>query len=231
MLTPAFWRSHLLWPSVLLVAVFAVLEFAQLDRPIAQALYFDASRGWLGAGAGDRWAHRIVHGGGRWLVRIVAATALVCWLASFTSPRLKPWRRETLFVFLGIVLATSTVGLLKSVTNVDCPWDLSGFGGDRPYIPLFGDRPDDLERAKCFPGAHSSSGFALMAVYFVLRDRLPRAAWCALIAAILIGVAFSIGQEARGAHFLSHDLTSAAIVWWILLALYAWLLAPRAAYR
>jgi membrane-associated PAP2 superfamily phosphatase len=60
--------------------------------------------------------------------------------------------------------------------------------------------------------------------YFLLRDRSRRVARWALASAIAIGVAFSIGQEARGAHFLSHDLTSAAIVWFVQLALYARLL-------
>jgi membrane-associated PAP2 superfamily phosphatase len=35
------------------------------------------------------------------------------------------------------------------------------------------------------------------------------------------GVLFSFAQEARGAHFLSHDLASAALVWAIQLGLYA----------
>jgi hypothetical protein len=42
-------------------------------------------------------------------------------------------------------------------------------------------------------------------------------------------VIFSIGQEARGAHFVSHDLTAAAIVWFTQLLLYSWILAPRTA--
>jgi membrane-associated PAP2 superfamily phosphatase len=37
---------------------------------------------------------------------------------------------------------------------------------------------------------------------------------------------FSLGQQARGAHFLSHDLASAALVWWVLLALYVRMLPP-----
>ena len=41
-----------------------------------------------------------------------------------------------------------------------------------------------------------------------------------LAIALAVGIAFSIGQEARGAHFLSHDLASAAIVWFVQLALY-----------
>ena len=124
-------------------------------------------------------------------------------------PRLRRWRHQALFVF-AMVLVTATVGLLKVVTNVDCPWDLAGFGGDRPYVTLFGDRPDYLPRAQCFPGAHSSSGFALVCFYFVLRDRSRAAGALGAGRAVLVGAVFSIGQQARGAHFLSHDLASAA---------------------
>jgi membrane-associated PAP2 superfamily phosphatase len=121
-----------------------------------------------------------------------------------------------------MLLAMLIVGGLKSITNVDCPWNLSGFGGHNDYFALFADRPDALKRAQCFPGAHASSGFALFAFYFVFRDRSRRLARWALAGAIAVGVAFSIGQEARGAHFLSHDLASAAIVWFVQLGLYAW---------
>jgi membrane-associated PAP2 superfamily phosphatase len=47
-----------------------------------------------------------------------------------------------------------------------------------------------------------------------------------LAAALAVGIAFSIGQEARGAHFLSHDLTSAAIVWFVQLWIYVKMLRP-----
>jgi membrane-associated PAP2 superfamily phosphatase len=115
---------------------------------------------------------------------------------------------------------------LKSVTNVDCPWDLERYGGSRPYVSLFGDRPDELPRARCFPGAHSSSGFALMCFYFLFRDSRRRAAQVALAGGLLAGAVFAFGQQARGAHFLSHDLTSAVLVWYVLLALYTRLLKP-----
>jgi membrane-associated PAP2 superfamily phosphatase len=150
----------------------------------------------------------------------VAALALAVWGLSFVLPALHGWRRLAGFIALSMLLATGIVGLLKAITNVDCPWDLAEFGGNHPYIALFADRPDALPRAQCFPGAHSSSGFALLAFYFGLRERSRRLARGALIGAIAVGVAFSIGQEARGAHFLSHDLSSAAIVWFVQLAMY-----------
>jgi membrane-associated PAP2 superfamily phosphatase len=217
----AFWRAHALWPLGAMLAAFVLIEVFGLDRKLAHALYFDDSaRRWLGAGPGDWWAHRLVHDGGRWCVRAIAAGALAGWLLSFLWPRARAWRRSAGFVFLALLLATGIVGLLKVATNVDCPWDLSEFGGDRPYITLFGDRPDQLPRAECFPGAHASSGFALCCFYFAWRDQSRRKALWALAGACAVGLLFSFAQEARGAHFLSHDLASAALVWAIQLGLY-----------
>lgn len=222
-------RAHLWAPLLAFSVVFAVLEIWVLDPVIARAWYFDTSTlQWAGAGSGAWWARDLLHTGGRWLVRCIAAAAMFTWALSFAVAGLKPWRRTAGFIAIAIVISTALVGALKGVTNVDCPWDLNGFGGDNPYVPLFADRPDFLARAKCFPGAHASSGFALMCFYFALRDRHARLARWALGIAIAIGIAFSIGQEARGAHFVSHDLVSAAMVWFIQLALYAWLLRPRA---
>jgi membrane-associated PAP2 superfamily phosphatase len=226
-LTSPFWRAHAAAPLAGFSLAFYLLEGLALDPVLARAWYFDTTTThWLGTGAGDWWAHALLHTGGRWLVRAVAAGALSIWALSFALTRLREWRRGAGFVFVAIVLSTAIVGGLKAATNVDCPWDLAGFGGHNPYVSLFADRPDALPRAACFPGAHSSSGFALVCFYFLWRDRSPRRARRALFAALCVGIAFSIGQEARGAHFLSHDLTSAAIVWGVQLALYAgWLTA------
>jgi membrane-associated PAP2 superfamily phosphatase len=126
-------------------------------------------------------------------------------------------------VALSMLVAVIVVGALKATTNIDCPWDLAGFGGHNPVLPLLAPRPAYLPHARCFPGAHSASGFALACLYFAWRDGSPRRARWGLAAGILIGTLFAIGQEARGAHFLSHDLASAAVVWFVQLGLYvAW---------
>lgn len=229
----AFWRWHLWWPLLVFTFAFGLLEIFSLDQVLAREWYFDAAAAqWVGSGAGDWWARELLHSGGRWLVRGVAALALTVWGLSYKVDWLRPLRRPAGFVFLAMVLATAIVGSLKAVTNVDCPWDLAGFGGDHPYVALFADRPDSLPHARCFPGAHSSSGFALVCFYFVCRDRSQRLANWALACATAVGVAFSIGQEARGAHFLSHDLASAAIVWFVQLAMYvAYARAPASSGR
>jgi membrane-associated PAP2 superfamily phosphatase len=119
-----------------------------------------------------------------------------------------------------LAIVPLTVGALKETTNVDCPWDLQGFGGERPEIHWYQDRPDGLPRAACFPGAHSSSAFALFAFYFLLLTNHPQRARLVLGAVLLIGTAFSLAQQSRGAHFVSHDLVSALIAWLICFALY-----------
>jgi membrane-associated PAP2 superfamily phosphatase len=211
-------------PLIACGAALSVLEICALDAVVARAWYFDVPTAhWLGTGSGDWWARSLLHTGGRWFVRLIAAMAIVAWALSFATERARHWRRPAGFIALAIVLSTAVVGGLKTVTNVDCPWDLLGFGGHNPYVALFADRPDALARARCFPGAHSSSGFALLCFYFLWRDQSPRLARWGLALGIAVGAAFSIGQEARGAHFLSHDLVSAALVWCLQLALYFWL--------
>jgi membrane-associated PAP2 superfamily phosphatase len=63
--------------------------------------------------------------------------------------------------------------------------------------------------------------------YFLLRDRSRYRARAALAAGMIVGVSFALGQEARGAHFISHDLAAAAIVWFLQLLLYHAMLAPK----
>ncbi|MEO8314492.1 MAG: phosphatase PAP2 family protein [Pseudomonadota bacterium] len=224
-----FWRHHGWWPLVFFLAIYGALGFGGFDRPLADRFFFDAmTQHWLGTGDGEWWARTLIHTAGGWFVRGVAVSALVIWAVSFRLFALREWRRPAGYVFVAMLLGTALVGTLKAFTNVDCPWDLAGYGGSDPYVALFADRPDGLPRAKCFPGAHSSSGFALMALYFALRDRAHGLALWALGFALVIGAVFSFGQEARGAHFPSHDLASAGLVWYVELGLYAWMLRPPA---
>lgn len=210
-----------------MMAAWVLLEGLGLDRIIGHTLFYDAVSGrWLGDGSW--WARDLLHGAGRWLVRGVAAGALLAWMLSFAAPQWRDRRCAAGFVFVAIVLPVALVGALKAATNVDCPWDLAEFGGSRPFVALFGDRPDYLARAQCFPGAHSSSGFALLCFHFLWRDRRPRLARIALWAGGTIGILFALGQEARGAHFLSHDLASAILVWSVQGMLYARLRVMRA---
>jgi membrane-associated PAP2 superfamily phosphatase len=213
------WLHHA--RSVLLLFAVAACLFAttHLDLVIARSLFFDgSSAGWIGA---DSWlVNEAIHTGGRWAVRGVACLALTLWIASFLFASLRNWRRPAGYFLCAIVLTIGGVGLLKAVTNVDCPWDLSDFGGQFPHVDLFAPRPDGLPRARCFPAAHASSGYAFTALYFLAHERSRTLARIGLAIGLLLGLIFGVAQQSRGAHFLSHDLWSAFLAWMVPLTLY-----------
>jgi len=214
------WWRHVRWPVYVFVPLALVFAFSDLDLSIARALFFDSAHGhWRGADSA--WATVVLHTGGRWAMRVLVFAAILAWAATFANPAIRAWRRSLGYFVIAAVLGVGVVGLLKVLTNVDCPWDLQPFGGAFPFVHLFADRPDALRRAACFPAAHASSGYALVALYFVWRERDERRARIGLALGIAVGCLFGIAQQARGAHFLSHDLWSAFIVWIIAASVYA----------
>lgn len=204
------WSTHLLLPGLAGLALVGLQHLAGWDLAVVDAFYDPAARAWeFGA---DSIAFRVLYPGGR---GIVFATAALC-LAAL----LGPWRRPAAYLLLCIALTTGLAGLGKQATNVDCPKDLQRYGGTHPDIGWFADRPDDLPRARCFPGGHSSGGFSFLALYFLLGDRHRRWRWAGLGAGLALGFSFAAVQWGRGQHFPSHDLVSAMMGWTVALGAY-----------
>jgi membrane-associated PAP2 superfamily phosphatase len=132
----------------------------------------------------------------------------------------KVYHRQFLWIFVAMVISTSAISILKHSSIHSCPWDLLGYGGTQPWIPLFGNLPATAKMGHCFPGGHASGGFALIAIYFGFRDSLPKLARAGLLLGLLFGFAMGWGQMMRGAHFMSHNLWTAWIIWMILLVQY-----------
>jgi len=214
-----FWWAHAWIPLVVLIVVGLAANLSALDESIARALFFDGgSLQWIGAH--NWWTTTFLHDGGRWLIRILVFLVFLFWAATFGRRDWREWRWQSGYFTVAMVLAIGLVGLLKTLTNVDCPWDLQEFGGRFPYVHVFANRPDALPHAQCFPAAHSSSGYALMALYFVAYEYSKRLARLGLAVGLFMGLLFGIAQQSRGAHFFSHDVWSACITWLVSLSLY-----------
>jgi membrane-associated PAP2 superfamily phosphatase len=213
------WWREVRWPLLAFAPAAALFALTRADVRIAAAIFFDASRAaWIGSH--DWWVEGVLHTGGQWSIRCIVVAAIAVWAWSLATGRLGTWRRAIAYFIVAVILGIGAVGLLKAITNVDCPWDLAPFGGDFPVIPLFSERPDGLRAGHCFPAAHASSGYALMALYFALRERSRRLARAGLTAGILCGLLFGIAQQSRGAHFISHDAWSAFLVWVVAASVY-----------
>jgi membrane-associated PAP2 superfamily phosphatase len=221
-----FWWAHLQVPLVLFVVLAVVFATTPLDVTIARTVFFDAPHAqWIGA---HSWLiNELVHTGGRWAVRVLLAIVLAFWIATWVERDWRQLRRPAAFFLVSALLSIGVVGLLKTLTNVDCPWDLATFGGRFPYVELFADRPDALRAGQCFPAAHASSGYALLALYFTFRERHAGLAKLGLALGLLTGLVFGLAQQARGAHFVSHDLWSAFLVWTVTVSVYAFAFRAR----
>lgn len=214
-----YWWRLARWPAAAFLLSAVLLSITDGDLAIARAVFFDSSRmHWIGADSW--WVNEVIHTGGRWFMRWVMVATLCLWAGTYVSESLARLRRPAGYFFVSTVLTVGVTGLLKHVTNVDCPWDLVPFGGRFPYVHLFADRPDNLPVAGCFPAAHSSSGYALMGLYFLWLERDRRWARAGLVLGIAAGLVFGTAQQARGAHFLSHDVWSAMLAWCIPLSVY-----------
>lgn len=213
-----FHHAHF-WLPLLAFAVLAVsLMLLHGDVWIADRLY---------AWQGHRWALKdafltqtLIHIGGRDLSTVAWLVAAAMWGVARLRADLAPWRKPLAYLVLSTLLGTTLVAWVKSWSNMDCPWDLLRYGGDRAYIGLLGLRPVGLSRGVCFPAGHASAGYAWMALYFFFLAARPRLRWLGLAIGIAAGLLFGIAQQLRGAHFLSHDLWTAAICWMSALGLY-----------
>ncbi|MFL6618084.1 MAG: phosphatase PAP2 family protein [Povalibacter sp.] len=212
-------------PLACFVVLAAVFATSSLDVNIAHAFFDSASDRWIGAD--NWWVTGFIHHGGQWFLRSIVAVAAVTYAMTFFKDRLRYLRRPSAFIAVSLILSIGIVGLLKTVTNVHCPWSLTEFGGDMPYLHLFTARPQSMTHGHCFPAAHSSSGYALIAFYFLFRERNQRLARIGFVAAVITGLVFGIAQQSRGAHFVSHDIWSAFLVWLISLSVYAFAFKAR----
>ena len=148
----------------------------------------------------------ILHDRVKQAVILIGVLAIIGFLLSLLPTRLRRWRPELGYLVLSLALATSLVTPLKQLTNVPCPWSLVQYGGTEIHTPLLSARPGSNKAGRCWPGGHASSGFSLLALFFALRDRFPRAARGALIGALALGSASVIGpvspwKESRGNSF------------------------------
>lgn len=201
--------------TVGLALLFAAWELAGGDRWLADM---------AGSAAGFPWRNHwllaeMMHGGGRLLAWAVAlALCLGVWWPAGPLRRLTLARRLQLAG--GVLLSVAVVAWLKAASPAACPWSLTAYGGPAEPVshwllwatPVGG-------RGGCFPAGHASSGFAFVGGWFVFRPASPVLARRWLLAALAAGLLLGLGQQWRGAHFMSHTLWSGWLCWCLAWAL------------
>jgi membrane-associated PAP2 superfamily phosphatase len=206
-------RPNLLPATLLMLAAVLAWDGAGLDLPLAQAIG-DAN----GFALREHWLLSTwLHDGGRWLSWLFASVlCLGVWWPFGPLLGLDASRRLQLAV--GCLAAAFLISALKAASQTSCPWDLASFGGVAHYTSHWSGGADG-GAGHCFPAGHASSGFAFLGGYFVFRDADARMARRWLVAAAICGFILGVGQQLRGAHFMSHTLWTGWICWTLVFAL------------
>lgn len=205
-----------LLPAIALLALtIALFELTTLDLQV-QDWFFDFSNHRWRIDRDEPIARALFYTGPK-IAIIALALALA---AALIRPPRDLRRRDIGIALLTLVAVPLLVGLGKDTTNVFCPWDITRYGGDVPYVRILarfpaGERP--ARRGRGFPAGHASGGFALVGLAALARTR--RAQWAAIALAACVGGTMGLYQMAKGAHYLSHTLVTALLAWILFLVL------------
>ena len=212
-----FLYPHIIQPLLLLLAVTSLIGIFDLDRILADYLYHLEGGHWAWR---NTWlAEVFFHRGGRTLAQLLGVGVIGAFIGSCWRPALRPHRRALGYLVLALIGGTVLVSALKASLAVSCPWDFQRYGGDLAYASVL---EQLLQRTGkgCFPAGHASAGYVWVATYFLGLHYQARWRLVALAAALLAGLTLGLVQQFRGAHFLSHDVWTLAVCWFVSAGLY-----------
>ena len=211
-----------LWPAVaVLLGVLLLAEFTPLDLWVQDAC-FDFATGQWRVDENASLPKALFYTGPK---AVLIAFGLAC-IALLLGPAgwrrrlgLAHRRRELAAVIVCLGLGPYLTGVAKANTNMFCPYELTRYGGDVPYVKLFERFPEDARperRGVCFPAGHASGGFALLALSGLAATRRGRLLGIAI--GLAVGPWMGIYQMLKGAHYLRHTLITLVLMWLLFLA-------------
>jgi membrane-associated PAP2 superfamily phosphatase len=230
---------HLAWYTPALYGFLAiiVLQYSGADTWLASQIY-ELNQGWNWR---DSWLlENVLHKTGRklvglWLIGLLLATLISFIFNLFSRAK----RLALLYAFCASLLSILLISGIKQITMLPCPWDVEGFGGTQAYLYLHQIVSSREAGPQCFPAGHASGGYALFSMYFCLKlwrnEQSKPLSLYWLLPALVVGGLFGIAQQLRGAHFISHDVTTALLCWYTSFGLWRgfnyWLMPARAKLR
>jgi membrane-associated PAP2 superfamily phosphatase len=198
--------EHLLL-CIFFLALMVLFHETNLDKKIASQFYLHSE--WIYRD--NFFLEKILHKGGV-LFTITALVGLVGYLIYLWPKAEQKQRRDYIaYIITSCLISILAVFFLKCWSTFPCPWNSVDFGGGTLIPSIWQMFAPGLPSGKCFPGGHSSGGYAFLSVYFGYLFIYGKRKFLALLPGIIIGVLFGVTQQLRGAHFLSHDMATISI--------------------
>lgn len=151
-----------------------------------------------------------------WLTLFLISSLPERWVGNRLTASMRYQLRWILF--LALLNALLVTGLKHQMPHA-CPWDVTRYGGSLQWAPTFS-MHDGVAQGHCFPAGHTTSGVWLSALCLLWLPQAPRKALLVALAGLAVGFMLGWAQQVRGAHFLSHTLTTLWLMCsWLLLVL------------
>lgn len=208
-----------LWPAILALAgALALFELTNVDLALQDHFYDFAHQRWIVDG-NEPVGRAIFYNIPKFGVILTGVTLLVLALGPARwRDRLRLDRRALWVAVATIATVPALAGLGKNFTNVFCPSEIRRYGGAVPYVKLCSPYPEDdrpAQRGHCFPAGHASGGFALLSLAWLRTSR--RARFAGLAVGLGVGWWMATYQMLKGAHYLSHSVTTMLVAWIVVL--------------
>lgn len=206
-------RPGVFWPGVILIGLVAFFGFhgtggESVDLGF-QAIFWNGSDWLIPKDSG--FFHTLAYSGPKaliiiWALVLLAAAAVPAYFPAWLG------RRRALYLLVCMAVVPIVCTQLRSITQMATPRDLAMYGAPSsfPHLLLFDAKPLGYP-SHAFPAGHASGGFALLSIYFSWAEFRPRRFGLAL--AGVFGGGMGLYQIARGEHFISHTVVTAAIAW------------------
>lgn len=209
--------NHWLAPLCLLLILAFGCVALEWDAQVASAIYELGDDAWIFK---KHWFFSgWIHEGGRLLVALLLIVTASTLVSTRWSEVTRRYRSALITLLLSVVCSLLIVSSLKALTHVDCPWSFSRYGGDAPYLSLVQQLMGSGD-GRCFPSGHASGGYTWLALYFFFWQVKPAWRTLGLAIGLVLGLSFGVAQQLRGAHFLSHDVMTIAVCWYVPLAIH-----------
>lgn len=157
------------------------------------------------------WFKHIFHDLGKHLFQVAFLVVIGLQIYFYHTQAPQHKKTRTWFVLACAAITLIFVGILKATTTLPCPWAITAFGGEKAFVPLASAfDTTNFPLGHCFPAGHAAGIYAWLGIAFIF-PLFSKPFWQSFCAIFFIGLLYSLVQNLRGAHFLSHDCFSIAL--------------------